>query len=159
MIWGCFAGNKLGPIVFIDGTVNQDLYMAILQENLFPFMDVLDVDSGMEIIFQQDNATPHVAKRTRAYLSTAMIEHGFKLIIWPPNLPNLNPIENLWAHLKLHLHQWFPNTKHLCESPETVKRVLREQLMEGWSDIEEDVLEQLIDSMPHRVQAPLEAEG
>ena len=24
MIWGCFVGNKLGPIAFIDGTVNSN---------------------------------------------------------------------------------------------------------------------------------------
>src|SRR5579859_6331882 len=25
MIWGCFAGAKLGPIVFVNGTVNSDV--------------------------------------------------------------------------------------------------------------------------------------
>ena len=31
MIWGCFVGNKLGPIVFIDGTIRKELYIAILE--------------------------------------------------------------------------------------------------------------------------------
>ena len=36
MIWGCFAGNKLGPIMFICRTVNSDVYIDILRNNLLP---------------------------------------------------------------------------------------------------------------------------
>jgi len=31
MIWGCFADNKLGPIVFVDDRITQDVYMGVLQ--------------------------------------------------------------------------------------------------------------------------------
>jgi hypothetical protein len=73
---------------------------------------------------------------------------------WLPNSPNMNPIEHLWAHLKCELH-----TKTLRGSPDAIRRVLRARLMEGWWDIREEVLDQLIDSMPHRVEALLVAEG
>ena len=68
MIWGCFVSNKLGPIVFVDGTVNQYVYMDILREQLPPFLDALWADDFMNIVFQQDNARPHAAKNTQKFL-------------------------------------------------------------------------------------------
>src|SRR5579859_1999550 len=159
MIWGCFSGSKLGPIVFFDGTVNTDVYMATLRDNLLPFIDAVIEDGATNIIFQQDNATPHVSKRTHSWFKSAMQEHGFKLMQWPPTSPDLNPIEHLWAHLKLELRRRYPDTKSLRGSPDAIKRTLRVRLMEVWWDIEDGVPEQLIDSMPHLVQAVLDAKG
>jgi|SRR5579859_285509 len=159
MIWGCFVGNKLGPIVFIDGTVNSDVYISILQENLLPFIDAIVSDSATDVIFQQDNATPHVSAKTQKWFDSVMSEHGFTRMEWPPNSPDINPIENLWASLKLELHRRYPDTKTLCGSPAMIKKVLVVRLTEIWWDIHEEVLNRLIDSMPHRVQALLEAEG
>src|SRR5436305_1687586 len=44
MIWECFVGNKLGPIVFINGMVNTNGYISLLQDNLLPFIDALIAD-------------------------------------------------------------------------------------------------------------------
>jgi len=44
-------------------------------------------------------------------------------------------------------------------SPDAIKTTLRARLMEVWWDITEDVLSQLIESMPRRVQALLDAKG
>ena len=38
MIWGCFVGNKLGPIAFINDTVNSDVYIDILRNNLLRYL-------------------------------------------------------------------------------------------------------------------------
>ncbi len=38
IIWGCFVGDKLGPIAFIDGIVNTDVYMTILTETFHSSM-------------------------------------------------------------------------------------------------------------------------
>ena len=159
MIWGCFAGDKLGPIVFIDGDVNTDSYINVLRDHLFPFVDLLIANGLTDAIFQQDNARPHVSKRTLAFLNTSMLEHGFKLMNWPPNSPDMNPIENLWSHLEHHLHRRFPDTKYLHGGGPAVKHVLIERLHTVWWEIGEEVLNRLIDSMPHRVQALLAAGG
>ena len=63
MIWGCFAGAKLGPIVFINGTVNSDVYISILRDNLLPFINTVIADGTTSIEFQQDNVTPHTSKK------------------------------------------------------------------------------------------------
>lgn len=51
MIWGCFADIKLGPIVFIHEKINKDIYITILHDNLFPFMDAIIADRTTDIMF------------------------------------------------------------------------------------------------------------
>jgi len=48
---------------------------------------------------------------------------------------------------------------YLNGSSEAVRRVLRERLMEVWWDIGDKVLDDLVDSMPHRVHALIAANG
>jgi len=44
MIWGCFLSDKLGPIAFINGSVNQDVYRDFLNDLLLPNIDALRAD-------------------------------------------------------------------------------------------------------------------
>ena len=159
LIWGCLVGANLGPIAFIDGTVKTQVYINMLADVFLPFIDALNADDITDIVFQQDNASPHVAKKTMKFLENAAQEHGFTIMTWPPNSPDMNPIEHVWAHLKLELHRRYPNTKYLRGSPDAIRRILRERLMEIWWQIGEGVLRDLIDSMPRRVRALLAAGG
>ena len=31
MVWGCFIGDKFGPLVFIDGMVNGNTYIQLFE--------------------------------------------------------------------------------------------------------------------------------
>ena len=159
MVWGCFMGNKLGPLVFIDESINAGMYDVMLEQNLLGYIDTLITEGQQDIVFQQDNARPHKAKITQKWLENAGREHGFIVMDWPPYSPDLNPIENLWAILKLELHRRYPDTKYLRGSPESIKSVLKERLHKVWWDIGERVLNQLIESMPECVEEVLEADG
>ena len=149
----------MGPIAFINDIVNSDVYIDILRNNLLPYLDALADDGIYGITFQQDNARPHVSKKTQAFFDTATIEHGFVVMEWPSNSPDMNPIKNLWALLKMELHKRYPDTATLRGPSYTIQQKLRERLMEVRWDIGEEVLDHLIDSMPSRVQALIEADG
>ena len=38
MIWWCFCNNKLGLLVLVEGTLNSDKYIELLEEHLLPFL-------------------------------------------------------------------------------------------------------------------------
>ena len=44
MVWGCFMGNKLGSIVFVDGSIKKEQYVAILDQYVLEFIDALGAD-------------------------------------------------------------------------------------------------------------------
>jgi len=160
MIWECFVGNKLGPIVSIDGSVTGDVYTTILHDNLLPYLDALANDGITGITLQQDNARPHTCEKAKAFFNSSTAEHGFTVMDdWPPYSPDMNLIENLWAHLKLKLHQRYPDTATLRGSPQYIRQCITERVHEVWWSIGAEVLEGLIDSMPHRVQALIESRG
>jgi len=159
MAWGCFFGNKLGPLVFIDQGITKEVYVAMLAQNLLGYVDALREDSLQDIIFQHDNASPHTAKLTREWLKNEGEAHGFTVMEWPANSLDMNLIENLWAILKRELHRRYPDTKYLSGSPAKVRSILKERLSTIWWDIGEEVLNKLIESMPERVRELREAKG
>ena len=159
MIWRCFMGNKLRSIAFIDDSIKKEQYIAILDQYLLEFIDALGADGLRDITFQQDNARPHTTNLTCDWLKDAAKEHGFIIMKWSLNSPDMNLIENLWAHLKLELHQWYPDTKYLSRSPAMIRGILKRRLFEVWWMIEEKILNKLMESMSRCVHALLEAKS
>ena len=62
-----------------------------------------------------------------------------------------NPIEHLWFHLKRRLAGYGKPPKGILELWERVQR--------EWEAIDESVCQDLVSSMPRRVQAVLKAKG
>ena len=71
------------------------MYIDILHNNLLPYLNALADDDIYGITFQQDNARPHVSKKTWAFFDATTIEHRFVVMERPPNSPDMNPIKNL----------------------------------------------------------------
>ena len=78
-------------------------------------------------------------------------DNEIKVLLWPAQSPDLNPIEQLWEHLKRRLGE-YPN-------PPGGILELWERTQEEWSKIEPSVCQNLIESMPRRIKAVLEAKG
>ncbi len=88
MIWGCITAMGPGFMCRIDGRMNADLYVNILEDEFLETINYYKLDK-QRIIFQQDNDPKHNAHKTLEWLS----ENGIKVLDWPPQSPDLNPIE------------------------------------------------------------------
>ena len=66
MMWGCFSGKGLGPLVKVDGKMNRHDYIQILDSYLLPLID--NDFNGQGYLFQDDNAPVHTAKDVKNWI-------------------------------------------------------------------------------------------
>ncbi len=89
MVWGIFSWHTLGPLVPIEHRLNTTDYLSIVADHVLTFMTTVYPSS--DEYFQQDNAPCHKAQ----IISDWFLEHDneFTLLKWPPQSPDLNPVE------------------------------------------------------------------
>ena len=80
IIWTYFVNNKLGPIVFISRSVNQNAYIEMLYTKFELFLDTQTTDEVTNLKFQQDNASLHVATRTCKFLEALAEKHRLTIM-------------------------------------------------------------------------------
>lgn len=146
MVWGCMTVHGPGYLCKIDGKMDQELYKSILEDELGQTIDYYQMNIS-EVIFQQDNDPKHTAKSIKEWLAAQQ----FSILQWPPQSPDLNPIEHLWAHLKQQLNKYETPPKGMIE--------LWSRIEEQWNKVDEAVCKNLIESMPRRIDAVLKAKG
>src|SRR5579859_3822172 len=156
MIWACFVGNTLGPIVFISDSINQDVYLELLRTEFDPFLNALAAYGQTNLEFQQDNACPHTAKRTLKFLEAFARKHGLTIIDWPANSPDLSLIETSKTS---SVFKQYPDTATLKGSARTIKVMLQQRLHKIWWDIGEEVLNRLVEDMPKHCKKVIAARG
>jgi transposase len=143
MVWGCFSWFGVGNLTQVNGIMTADGYIDILCENLEESMLKMGLEGNYT--FQQDNDPKHTAKKTRAFFRSTRI----KCMEWPPQSPDLNPIENLWAILD----------NKVDKSGVTNKQAYFAALQKAWNDLDPQHLRNLVESIPKRLQLVIEAKG
>ena len=145
MVWGCMSRSSVGRIQVVNGILNAERYIKeILEPKVLS--SAKDMFGLQKFIFQQDGAPCHTAKKCQVWFKSKKV----KVLDWPGNSPDLNPIENLWSRLK----------KLVAARRPSNKQELIEAVLASWFHvIKAEDLEKLVDSMPRRCQAVIKAKG
>ena len=146
MVWGCFSGKGLGPLVKVEGKMNRLDYIQILEKHLLPLIN--KEFNGKGYLFQDDNAPVHTAKDVKQWMLTNKVN---VLPDWPSQSPDLNPIEHLWSELG----------RQIRKRPQAIKNIteLETALQEEWGKISMNQIISLIESMPRRIEAVITSNG
>lgn len=147
MFWGSISGKygrHRGLFQEKDWeTINEGSYCGII----VPIIQEI-IQQHPELLFQQDNAKGHASAFTRSVFKVI----GIKPIKWPPNSPDLNPIETIWDEIKDYIQKHFPEVH--C----SYKR-LREAVKEAWDSVTHATIKDLVCGMSERCLEVLLADG
>lgn len=147
-VFGGIVGNELLPLYICRGGFTGKQYVNVLENIYWPASQ--ENFEARPFVLQQDNTPSHTSRIVRNYVETVPeLERGW--VYQPPNSPDLNPIENVWARLKRLLRDRdLPNRATLLQA-----------VQETWQLINEDkeFLHSLTLSMPDRLQAVIDASG
>jgi transposase len=142
MFWAAISTITKSPLIAIKGTLDSQRYTDMVEGNFLRWLR----EEGHNISnFQQDNAPCHVSKLSRAFFGSQNID----LLDWPPNSPDLNPIENIWSILK----------SNVGKLNSTNPRELEDFAMQEWAKIPQSLIRRTILSLPSRCKQVVDRAG
>lgn len=156
-VWGSMRYGSLSNLVVLpekkgDGKFTSREYVDVIMDGELFDRWAQGMEELGDILIMEDGAGYHkgvATNRRKQYQEDGW--QGWGPGTWPANSPDLNPLENLWHVLE---------TKVKKRNPRPMKKKeLIEALMEEWGKLDMKNVNALVDSMPRRMQAVLDAEG
>jgi transposase len=141
MFWGCITYDGVGLLIKCSNKMNANEYLKVLD------MAAINVTSSCSLVYMQDNAPIHRARIVTDWLESNDVD----VLQWPPYSPDINPIENVWSHIKDAMNRMCPKPSTLAELETAVQAI--------WSSVSLDYLQSLYHSMPKRMKLCVKARG
>lgn len=162
-VYGAIAAHGKTVLVFVTGTtghaklyynnrrqltgVGAEEFQEVMKDRLVPDAEHIFAAAGIsEYTWLLDNAPAHTARSTKQFFTSK----GIQVIQgWPPNSPDLNPIENVWAWMKQRVYSKQYNT--LAE--------LKAAVLETWQEVPDSMCSNLMHSLQKRKAICIERNG
>ena len=143
MFWGCISKHGVGPLITVDGTMDQNQYLEVLKNHFIPELRAAEEQFEWEWVLMQDNAPCHTARMIKKYLS----DEGVTMLEWPPYSPDLNPIKKIW--------NWIKQKVGICATVTEIE----EKVFLAWNSITPEMCMNYCGNYERRLQAVKEANG
>ena len=118
-------------------------YIETLKTYLLPEIQLAEGP----VLFQQDNARIHKTRAVMSFLGKNRIE----TFEWPPQSPDLSPIENIWNAMKMKLKRMKPRPRSHAN--------MRNAMLKIWSELDDDLRVDLLQTFRSRFEKCIKAKG
>jgi hypothetical protein len=143
-VWGAIGVGFKSELIIFTSNVDAEVYTNEIEKS--GFIEAADQKFGPRAwCLVQDGAPCHNSKKA----FESLIRHFNIFPSWPPNSPDLNPIEALWGAIKRRL-KW--------EGIKTADEAIR-RIRQIWNDFDQESIDRLVLSFPNRVKMVSDAEG
>jgi DDE superfamily endonuclease len=144
----CYGGKGRLHFIAEEAKVNAEYYITNLLPKLIE--DCHNLVPG-NFIFQQDGAPAHTARTTQQWIEQNSPDF-IKKDEWPPNSPDLNPLDyHVWGAMLEKYHAFKPKPNNKAEL-KTVLQVI-------WDDMPQESIDRAVLAFRKRLQACIRAGG
>ena len=143
-IWGAISTRGASVVKIFTQNFNSEVNINTFNEYLLEVANFFHPDGW---ILQEDNSPihRHHSSQSREWKSSRNI----LVLDWLSNSPDLNPIENLWAVLKIRLLK-----KYI-----SIKEELCDKIVQEWESYTSFFLQNFIFSMENRLRMCIRVKG
>jgi len=117
MVWGGISNFGKTSLYFVEESLNGKKYRELLLEHR---QEIKEIFARRRWWFQQDSAPCHRANVTKQHIERNLTK---RILPHPAQSPDLNPIELIWANMKVFVERRRPNNK--TELKDAVKMAWR----------------------------------